>query len=124
MAERYGTGLELENEPAVSIDFPVVRKKFRVTIDVEATLAAGPPSGELPPAPESVPHTKALVERLLTQPGLVERLLRCRAVETTRRAGKALEAEYGWGGASEHELLDPIFADPQGRARKSSALAH
>jgi hypothetical protein len=111
MAERYGTGLELENEPAVSIDFPVVRKKFRVTIDVEATLAAGPPSGELPPAPESVQHTKALVERLLTQPGLVERLLRCRAVEAARRAGKALEAEYGWGGASEHELLDPIFAE-------------
>jgi hypothetical protein len=51
------------------------------------------------------------VERLLAQPGLVDRLLCCRAVEAARRAGRALEGEYGWGRTSEHELLGPIFAE-------------
>ena len=111
MAETHSTDLNLENEPLVSIDYPVVCKTFRVTIDVEATLAAGSPSGDLPPAPESVPYTRALMERLLAQPELVERLLRCRAVEAARRAGRALEVEYGWDEASEDELLGPIFAD-------------
>jgi hypothetical protein len=110
MAKDYGTGLKLENEVAESIDYPVVRKKFRVTIDVETTLAAGPQGEVLPPSPEEVSHTKALVERLLAQPGLVDRLLCCRAVEAARRAGRALEGEYGWGRTSEHELLGPVFA--------------
>lgn len=117
MANNYSTALELENEPPESIDYPVVRKKFRVTIDVEAILAAGPQGGVLPPSQEDVSHTKALMERLLTQPELVDRLLRCRAVEAARQAGKALEAEYGWGGASEHQLLGPIFADLEPDAR-------
>lgn len=112
MAEKtYSTGLKLENEPPVSSDYPVVCKRFRVAIDVEATLAAGSPSGDLPPAPESAPFTRALMERLLAQPKLVARLLRCRAVEAARRAGRALEFGYEWGGASEDELLGPIFAD-------------
>ncbi len=51
------------------------------------------------------------MELLLAQPELVDRLLRCRAVQAARQAGKAMEAEYGWGGASEHELLGPIFAE-------------
>ncbi len=110
MAKNYSTGLKLENEPSISIDYPVVLKKFQVTIDVEATLAAGPRGGALPPAPESVLHTRALTERLLDQPELVDRLLRCRAVETVRQAGKALEAKHGWDGTSENELLGPIFA--------------
>jgi hypothetical protein len=94
MAEKNSTGLKLENEPPVSIEYPVVRRKFRVTIDVEATLTSGPTGeGVLPPAPESVPHTRALMERLLAQPELVDRLLCCRAVEIARQAGKALEVE-------------------------------
>ena len=71
----------------------------------------------LPPSLEDVSHTKALIERLLAQPELVDRLLRCRAVEAARQAGKALEAEYGWGGSSEHELLGPIFAELEPDAR-------
>ncbi len=117
MAKKYSTGLELENEPPESIDYPVVRKKFRVTIDVEATLSAEPQGGVLPPSPEDVSHTKALMERLLAQPKLVDRLLCCRAVEAARRAGRALEAEYGWGRASEYELLGPIFAELEPDAR-------
>ncbi len=33
-------GVEGEKEPPESNEYPVVRKKFRVTIDVAATLAA------------------------------------------------------------------------------------
>jgi len=97
-----------------------VRKKFRVTIDVEATLASGPQGGMLPPSPEDVCHTEALTERLLAQPELVDRLLRCRAVEVARQAGKALEAEYGWGEISEDESLGPIFAELEPDARAYS----
>jgi hypothetical protein len=111
-------GLKLENEPPESIDYPVVRKKFRIKIDVEAILAAGPQGGVLRPSPEDVLHTRVLTERLLAQPELVNRLLHCRAVEVARQAGRALETEYGWGETSEHELLGPIFAElePAGRA--------
>jgi hypothetical protein len=71
----------------------------------------------LPPSPEGVCHTEALTERLLAQPELVDRLLRCRAVEVARQAGKALESEYGWGEISEDELLGPIFAELEPDAR-------
>jgi|SRR5215208_5732936 len=111
MAEKDGSGLMQENEAPESIDYPVVRKTFRATIDVEATLASGTQGGVPLPSPEHVSHTKALVERLLAQPELVDRLLRCRAVEAARQASSVLEAEYGRRGASEHELLEPIFAE-------------
>ena len=61
MAENV-TGHKLENEPPVSIDHPIVRKKFRVTIDVEAALDSGPQGGVLLTSPEGVLHTKAFVE--------------------------------------------------------------
>jgi hypothetical protein len=95
-----------------------VRKKFRVTLDVEATLAAGPRGGELPPAPEIVPHTRALMELLKGRPELVDGLLRSRAVDAIKQAGKALEVERRQSGASEHELLEQISAalDPDARA--------
>jgi hypothetical protein len=117
MAEKNDTGLKLEDELPESIDYPVVRKKFRVTIYVEATLDSGARGGLLLTSPEGVLHTKALVERLLAQPELVERLLRCRAVEAARRAVKALEVEYRRSGSSEHELLESIFADLEPDAR-------
>ena len=95
-----------------------MRKKFRVTLDVEATLAAGPRGGELPPAPEIVPHTRALMELLKDRPELVDGLLRRRAVDAIKQAGKALEVERRQSGASEHELLEQISAalDPDARA--------
>lgn len=107
-----------EKEPPKSIEYPVVRKKFRVTIEVEATLTGGPRGGELPPAPENIPHTRALMERLQAQPELVERLLRYRAVGAVKQAGKALEVEHREGGASEQELLGQIITelDPDTRA--------
>ena len=73
LEQKYGEAsasarVEGAKEPPESIEYPIVRKKFRVTIDVEATLAAGPRGGELPPAPESVPHTRALMELLRANP--------------------------------------------------------
>jgi hypothetical protein len=111
-------GVEGEKEPPKSIEYPIVRKKFRVTIDVEATLAAGPRGGALPPAPENVPYNRAIMERLQAQPELVDRLLRYRAVDVVKQAGKALEIEHREGGASEQELLGQIIAelDPDTRA--------
>ena len=117
MTKDYSRVFKLENEPSKFVETPVVRKKFRVTIDVEATLASGPQGGMLSPSPEDVAHTEALTERLLAQPELLERLLRCRAVEVARQAGKALEAEYGRGEISEDGLLGPIFAELEPDAR-------
>ena len=110
-------GVEGEMESPTIIEYPVVRKKFRVTIDVEATLTAGPRGGELPPAPENVPHTRALMERLLARPELVDRLLRLRAVDAAKQAGKALEVEREGSGASEDELLGTIFAELEPEAQ-------
>ncbi len=111
-------GVQGEQELPESIEYPVVRKTFRVTIDVEATLAAGPRGGELPPAPESAPHTRAIMERLQAHPELADRLLRSRAVDAVKQAGKALEIEHKQSGASEQELLGQIIAkrDPDTRA--------
>ena len=106
-----------EREVKELAETPIVSKKFRVTIDVEATLASRPRGGMLLPSPEDVCHTGALAERLLAQPELVDRLLRCRAVEVAKQAWKALEAEYGWGEISEDELLGPIFAELEPDAR-------
>jgi hypothetical protein len=118
MARNYSRVFKLENESSEFVETPIVRKKFRVTmIDVEATLASGPQGGMLPPSPEDVCRTEALTERLLAQPELVDRLLRCRAVEVARQAGKALEAEYEWSEISEDELLGPIFAELEPDAR-------
>jgi hypothetical protein len=110
MTKDYSRVFELDNGSSQLAVTPIVSKKFRITIDVEATLASRPQGGMLPPSPEGVCHTEALTERLLAQPELVDRLLYCRAVEVARQAGKALEAEYGWGEISEDELLRPIFA--------------
>jgi hypothetical protein len=102
---------KLENGSSDLVDTPIARKKFRVTIDVEATLTSGTQGGMLPTSPEGMRHTEALTERLLAQPELVDRLLRCRAVELAKQAGRALEGEYGWGEISEDELLGPILAE-------------
>ena len=111
MAEKNGSSLKQESEPSFSIDYPVVRKKFRVTVDVEATLAAGPRGGAQPPAPEDQLHTRILMERLMSQPHLVDRLLRYRVAEAVRHAGKVLEVEYARGEGSERGLLGQLFAE-------------
>jgi hypothetical protein len=58
MAKDYSRVFKLENGPSELVETPIVRKKFRVTIDVESTLASGPQGGMLPPTPEGVCHTE------------------------------------------------------------------
>jgi hypothetical protein len=60
MAKDYSRVFERENGPPEPVETPIVRKKFRVTIDVETTLASGPQGGMLPPSPEKVFHTEVL----------------------------------------------------------------
>ena len=117
MTKDYSTVFELDNGLSELVETPIVCKKFSITIDVEATLASGPQGVMLPPSPEGMRHIEALTERLLAQPELLDRLLRCRAVEVARQAGKALEAEYAWDEISEDELLGPIFAELEPDAR-------
>jgi hypothetical protein len=47
MTKDYSRVFKLENEPSKFVETPVVRKRFRVTIDVEAALASGPQGGML-----------------------------------------------------------------------------
>ena len=51
------------------------------------------------------------MERLEVQPELVDRLLRYRAVDALKQAGKALEVEHRETGASEQELLGQLIAE-------------
>jgi hypothetical protein len=57
------------------------------------------------------------MERLMARPELVDRLLRLRAVDAAKQAGKALEVEREGSGASEDELLGPIFAELEPEAQ-------
>lgn len=117
MTKDYSRVFKLDNGPSELAETPIVSKKFRVTIDVEATLVAEPQGGVLPSSPEASSHTEALMERLLAQPELVDRLLCCRAVEVAKQAVKRLEVEDEGGGSSERELLGPIFAELEPDAR-------
>jgi hypothetical protein len=58
------------------------------------------------------------MELLQAQPALVDGLLRSRAVDAVKQAGKALEIEHRQSGVSEHELLEQISValDPDTRA--------
>jgi hypothetical protein len=115
ITENDRPGVEREGE-----SFPesgLARRRFRITIDVEAALAAELCGGAALHTPEDAAHARALGEQLLRRPELVDRLLRCRALEAAGRAGKALEAERGWGKTSEQELLGPIFAELEPEAR-------
>ena len=51
------------------------------------------------------------MERLEAQPELVDRLLRYRAVDAVKQAGRALEVEHREGGTSEQDLLGEVIAE-------------
>jgi hypothetical protein len=115
ITENDRPGLEQEGK-----SFPesaLARRRFRITIDVEAALAAELRGGAALHTPENAAHTRALVEQLLRRPELVDRLLRCRALAAAGRTGRALEVEQGWGETPEQELLGPIFAELEPEAR-------
>src|SRR5258706_16046693 len=93
----------------MSTHSPLVRRTFRITIDVETTI--DPEShGLAPHPPEGTRYQQALVQSLLAHPEVLHQFLRACAVDALTPARKVLEAEYGWGRASDQELLEPIIA--------------
>jgi hypothetical protein len=95
---------------------PLVRRTFRITIDVEASI--DPESyGFSPPLPEESGYQQALVRSLVAHPDVVRQLLRSIAVDALTPSGKLLEAEYGWGRGSDQQLLQPIIEELEPAAR-------
>ena len=88
----------------------LVRRTFRITVDVE-TIVTTEPRETLGNGPEDERYHQALVQHLLAHPPALCQLLRSSAVEALLPAKKMLEAEYGWGRSSDQQLLQPIIAE-------------
>lgn len=88
----------------------LIRRTFRITIDVETFLTAEPRE-TLGNSPEEERSHQALVHHLLAHPAVLSQLLRSSAVEALLPAKKLLEAEYGWGRISEQQLLQPLVTE-------------
>ena len=94
----------------MSTHSPRVCRTFRISIDIETTL--DPESHELASHRAFGSRCQqALVQRLLAHPEVLRQLLRACAVDEPKPARKLLEAEYGWGRASEQQLLQPIIEE-------------
>ncbi len=93
---------------------PTIRRAYRISVDVAATLA-GEPAAEVLDSPGAIEHHQALVRRLLARPELVDRLLRSAAVGVVGPALAQLAA------APRHDaddLLRPLVAELDPVARR------
>ena len=100
----------------MSTQFPVLRRTFRITIDIEASI--DPESyGPSPRLPEESGYQQALVRSLLARPDLLRQLLRSIAVDALTPSRKLLETECGWGNGSDQQLLQPIIEELEPAAR-------
>ena len=94
----------------MSAHFPRVCRTFRISIDIETTI--DPESHDLAFLPPEGPrYQRVLVQGLLAHPEVLHQLLRAWAIDALKPASKLLEAEYGWGRASEQQLLQPLIAE-------------
>jgi hypothetical protein len=99
-----------KEEERMLLHSPVVSRTFRITIDIESTI--DPESHDLAPyPPEGARYQQALVQRLLAHPEVLRQLLRACAIDALTPTRERLEAEYGWGRASDQQLLEPIIAE-------------
>jgi len=99
-----------EEQERMSLHSPVVSRTFRITIDIETTI--DPEPHDLAPyPPEGARYLQALIQGLLAHPAILRQLLRACAVDALTPTRELLEAEYGWGRASDQQLLQPIFAE-------------
>jgi hypothetical protein len=87
---------------------PIVSRTFRITIDIETTLD---PDRHDPDQALGSRHQQALIQGLLAHPEVLSQLLRAVAVDALKPTSKLLEAEYGWGRASDQQLLQPIIEE-------------
>ncbi len=94
----------------MSTHSPRVCRTFRITIDIETTI--DPESHDLASPQAFGPrYQQAFVQGLLAHPEVLRQLLRAYAVDALNEARKLLEAEYGWGRASEQQLLQPLIEE-------------
>ncbi len=94
----------------MSTHFPCVCRTFRISIDIETTI--DPESHDLAFLPPEGPrYQELLVQGLLAHPEVLHQLLRSFAVDALKPASKLLEAEYGWGRASDQQLLQLIIEE-------------
>lgn len=87
----------------------IVRRTFRLTVDVETTLNAEVDE-TTHSHPEDTQFHQALVQQLLAHPTVLDQLLRASAVTTLKSAQKLFDAEFGWDRIPEQQLLQPLIA--------------
>jgi hypothetical protein len=84
---------------------PIVRRRFRIMVDVETTINTAPDG-----IAERTQYDRAFIQRLLAHPKILDQLLRGSAVDALKEAQKMIASEYGWGRISDQQLLQPILA--------------
>src|SRR5437763_1633260 len=94
--------------------FPIVRRRFRISVDVETTINARPDD-----TAERVQYYQAFVQQLLAHPKIVDHLLRGAAVDALKGAEKMIASEYGWDRISEQQLLQPVIEQLEPSAQAS-----
>lgn len=92
----------------MSIHPSIVRRTFRLTVDVETTISAEADETTLS-HPEHTQFHQALMQQLLAHPTLLDQLLRASAVTALKPAQKMFAAEFGWGRTSEQQLLGLVI---------------
>jgi hypothetical protein len=84
---------------------PIVRRRFRISVDVETTINAASDD-----TAERAQYYQAFVQQLLANPNILDQLLRGSAADALKEAQKMIAIEYGWNRVSEQQLLQPIIA--------------
>jgi hypothetical protein len=88
----------------------LLRRMFRITIDIETTL--DPASSDCTPhLREGAHYQQALIHGLQANPEALRQFLQALAVDALTPASRLLKAEYGWGRASDQQLLQPVIAE-------------
>lgn len=85
-----------------------IKRTFRVTIDIEATVQATSHE-ELRFQPAHIGYRQALVQQLQAHPAQLDHILRATAATATKQAIQLLIADYGWGSVSEQQVLQPLI---------------
>jgi hypothetical protein len=94
-----------------------IKRRFRVAIDVEAAVQSTPHE-ELRFQPEHLRYHQALVQQLQAHPAQLNHLLRAAATTAMKQAMQLLIAEYGWGGVSDQQMLQPLIANLEPAAQR------
>ena len=102
---------------------PIVRRTFRLSVDIETTLNAGVDETTLS-HPEQTRFYQTFVQQLLAHPTVLDQLLRSSAVAALKSAQELFAAEFGWGKRSEQQLLQPLIEnlEPAAQAQFTEEL--